>query len=416
MSCSFFIESYDENFVKNDKIKPIDQTAITYCKKPSSRIYINDNEASQKMFSLFMSNLERKRVLSYIDKVVLWSLLQMNLRPDLSSPSAKLQVLLKINNKEYYYNSYSLKKKTFPYLNLLSYLLKKFGSQYNLSELATIYDREIPRNMKVSKSLAAFLKENQQKLAKIPLFKKSYIRGDETLKEKEGLPFFSVKKTISDYQKSKKKSRYKITSRRFSNFGKETNFVPKCNFDMNLYKDSLFLISKKEIKAHTFGFKDKKNVFMGVSSQRIQNYSPLNKTLAFQGNSNVRSASLCSYQKKSVLGQTLWLVSSNSRDPGQHLYNMQEYELAKVSRISELDTILRFSRHLFLKNPVRLAIESRRSEKSQIQELLKLDIPLYNAKNLGNVWGFYSNANTRKEEGSFLNDSRRQGSLLCLPN
>ncbi len=415
-SCSFFIDSYDENFTRNEKIKPLDQTSVTYCKKPSSRIYLNDNKESQIMFSLFMKNLEKKRVLSYIDKVVLWSFVQMNIRPDLSSPSAKLQVLLNLDNKEYYFNSYALREESYPYLNLLSHLLKKFKSQYSLKELAVIYEREIPRRMKVSKSLASFLREHQADLAKVPLFKKSYIRGDETLKEKEGLPFLRIKNLVNLYNKSKKRARYKISSDLFSRFGQETNFVPKCNFDMNLYKDSLFLISKEKIQAHTFGMKEQKNTFMGVSSQKIQTFKPLDQTISFSGNSNVRSASLCSYSTKSNPQQRLWLISSNSRDPGQHLYHMQEYELSKISNLYELDAMLRFSRHLFLKNPVRLVIESRRSQKSQVQELLKLDIPLYNAKNLGSIWGYFSKNSLKSNSVSFLSDSRTQGAPLCVRN
>ena len=416
ISCSYFIESYDSNFIRNDKIKVLDQTKTTFCKKPSSHIYLNDNKHSQEMFDPFLSNLEKKRLLSFIDKAVLWSFLQMNLRPDLSSPSSKIQTLLLIGGEEYYFNSYSEDKTAFPYLHLQGYLLKKFKSRYNLVELATIYDKEIPKDMKVSKSLALFLKENQNEINNSDNLKRLYMRGDETLKEKEGLPFLSIKKLVRIYNRSKNKTNYKVTTGRFTSKEEHNSFVSSCNFDMDLYKDSLFLISQEKIDAHIFGLKYGKNIFMGASSQGIDSFSLNPDLITLKGNSNIRSAALCSYKNKLSPQQKLWLISSHSRDPGQHLFHLNEYELDKITNLPELDSMLRFSRHLFLKNPVRLVIESQRSEKKQIEELLKLNISLYSAKKLGNIWAFFSHNAHKSKGSSFLSDSRNQGHILCGKN
>jgi hypothetical protein len=71
--------------------------------------------------------------------------------------------------------------------------------------------------------------------------------------------------------------------------------------------------------------------------------------------------------------------------------------------------MLSFSRHQFLKNPVRLIIESRKSTHKQLNELLKLNVPIYNAKKLGKIWGLQSTP----EYSKFLLDERQQGHLTC---
>ncbi len=54
-------------------------------------------------------------------------------------------------------------------------------------------------------------------------------------------------------------------------------------------------------------------------------------------------------------------------------------------------------------------IESRKSQEDQIQELLKLKIPLYNAKNLGKIWGMIDVDKNPK----FVLDPRREGFITC---
>lgn len=411
-SCSYLIKTYEEDAIKNTGVSPLDETEVTYCKEKSPYILINDNELSQKTFSNYILNLEKKRIISFADKVVLWSFMQMNLRPHQSSPTAKLQMLIKYNGEEKYFNSYSEGPNSYPYLNLLSHILKTYKSQYSLKELAVIYERDIPRDMKVSRTLANFLEENQKSIANDPTLKTVYLRGDETLREKEGLPFLSIRKVVDMYLKSKSQTKYEIKNILFSNFQKNSSFVPRCSFDMNLYKDSLFLISEKKVEAHTFGMKAEENFFMAASSQSLDEFSSLSGTLSFKGESNIRSASICTYQKRLKPNETVWLISSGSRDPGQHLYHLQEYGLDQIENLENFDQLLRFSRHLFLKNPVRLVIESRRSQEDQIQELLKLDIPIYNAKKLGKIWGLYQN----NKESSFLLDVREEGHIECLKN
>ena len=126
----------------------------------------------------------------------------------------------------------------------------------------------------------------------------------------------------------------------------------------------------------------------------------------FKGQANSRAPGICSFQTKN---SKTWIVSSDSRDPGQHIYHLLEYGLLDTQEPEKVDKLFRFSRHLFLKSPVRLVIESRRSTEEQMNELLKLNIPIYNSQKLGKMWGFQSG----KSLSTFILDDRRIGSLTC---
>ncbi len=407
-SCSLFLNNFENDVLEQNDIQPLSQTKTVYCPNAPQDTIISETAESANNFNRFLKKIEKSKKLKFIDKAVLWSLLQMNLRPDLSSPTAKLQVVIKIKHKEEYLNSYATKEELFPFLKGLDLLLKKYKSRYSLMELASLLDYSFHYPRVVSSDFEQFLIANQKTLKAVPIFKKNFFRGDETLKELETLPALSIKSLVKRYQKTASDQNYKHKNFLFQS-SENTKTVPMCNFDMGLYKDSLFLIDDKKIQSYIFGIKSKESTFMAVSGQHIKKISPLNKTFLIKGDSNVRSASLCLFKDQLAPKRHLWLVSTNSRDPGQHLFHLYQYGVEQVQNISELNSMMRFSRHLFLKNPVRLVIESRRSSEKQLNELLKLNIPIYNAKTLGTIWGFYQD----DKDSSFILDDRRKGNLQC---
>jgi hypothetical protein len=398
----------DKDILSENNITPISTTEKTSCDIIQKNILMNDNKQSQKDFNLFIKNISQFKRLTFIDKTVLWSLLQINLRPDLSSPTSKMQILIKANNEEKYYNSYTRTSKGFPYLFLLEHILKEYKSKYSLLDLTKIFDEHFNYKIYVSKGLETFLDDNKNKILESSVLKKHYVRGDEILKENEKLPRIQITSIIKRYLKTKKRYQYKIGNYLFT-YDKGSSFSPQCNFDMDLYKNSIFLIHNKQIKSHIFAYKFKQNAFLATSDQDLREIHSLRNTPLFQGTSNTRSAAICSFKNKFKTNNSLWLSSTFSRDPGQHLFHLMEYGLNSINTIKELDTMLRFSRHQFLKDPVRLVIESRRSSKSQLNDLLKLNIPIYNSKKLGQIWGYFQ----ANDQSSFILDDRREGNLEC---
>lgn len=409
LSCAYLVDTYEQDILKEKEITPKDPTENTTCQIIQKNILINDSQNSQEQFQNFINKIAQTHRLIFIDKVVLWSLVQINIRPDLSAPSAKLQLLLQLNGEEKYFNSFVTSNElAYPYFFLLENLLSKYKSRYKLLELANLYDKHMQVDYRVNSYMESFLSSHKGQLRNIPILAKTYIRGDETLKENERLPRVRLSKIVVHYLKTKKNNQYEVKEFLFS-YNANTSFVPKCNFDMNLYDNSIFLINKDKVAGNVFGLKSGPNAFMAVSSQRINQLKPLLGTPLFQGESNTRSAALCLFKDRFKPNNNLWLVSSDSRDPGQHLFHLLKYGIEDVKKVTELDKMLKFSRHLFLKNPVRLIIESRRSDETQIQELLKLNIPIYNAKSLGKVWGYFKN----DDHSSFLLDARKPGELSC---
>jgi hypothetical protein len=158
--------------------------------------------------------------------------------------------------------------------------------------------------------------------------------------------------------------------------------------------------------ANLFGLAKGTSAFMASTSQKMKEIRPINGFPLFQGESKVRSSAVCVIQND---GNRIWTFSNQSRDPGQHLFHLVRYGLTRSKSIHEVDKLIRHSRHLFLSDPVRLVIESRRSRSDQIENLLKLNLPIYNADHLGNIWAY----SFFDSQSRFIIDDRNVGSFSC---
>ncbi len=103
------------------------------------------------------------------------------------------------------------------------------------------------------------------------------------------------------------------------------------------------------------------------------------------------------------------MFSNQSRDPGQHLFQLIRYGLTEANSFEKIDRLLRQSRYIFLTDPIRLILESNRGTKEQTQRLLKINLPLYNADKLGNIWSF----STFENQSRFIIDDRNSGEFFC---
>lgn len=403
--CSFFINKFDKDIFEEKKIKPLTQDRQTYCDIIQKNILIAESQNSIDLFESFIKQVGKKIRLDFIDKAVLWSLVQMNARPDLGAPSGKYQIFLYHKNKNYFFHAQSKADASFPHFFLMEKLLDQFRSRHGLLRLAKVYDQYFPAELTVSSGLEKFLTKFQSKIKKDAILSEFYIRGDETLKQGETLPKLKMASLYKLYNNSPVK--YEWNESLFKS-KRDQSLEYSCNFEMDLYKNSMFLVNDDLVNSHLYGIKTGESMFMGVTSQKIEKIIPIADHPIFQGSSQLRSASMCYLQEPSSSNQ-IWLVSTQSRDPGQHIYHLVEYGLENLAGVRTLDNMIKFSRHQFLKNPVRLVIESRRSSDKQINELLKLNIPIYNAKKLGQVWAYFKS----KKESAFIIDERRDGSIKC---
>ncbi len=402
--CTLFIgETKDDIFSKND-ISPQKVPDQLFCPEKQTFSLISENEKSSENFKRFLKKIAPKYNLTFIEKVVLWSLAQFNIRPDNASPHAKLQYLIEYDGNEKYMNT-SSKTSGASTLTALKNLLAKNKSKYSLERLADIIDEEYTYSFFASKTFENFLKKNKSALLQDGLLKRIYLRGDETLREGERIPKLSFSTIIKSSKKDKDSN---INSELF-NYNKNSYLETNCNFEFSIYENSWFFIAPQKKDSHIFGIQEGRNKFMAMSTLSIPKIETYTNSHLFKGNSQINGGAICSFKHKKWSKNSLWLLSTNSRDPAQHLYHLFEYGLEEVSNVESLSSMLSFSRHLFLKNPMRLIIESRKSQEDQIQELLKLKIPLYNAKNLGKIWGMIDVDKNPK----FVLDPRREGFITC---
>ena len=404
-SCSFFIGKIDTELVnEKDYLKNIPEIP-TFCpltNKPKLQL-INTNADSQGLFHEFA---QKNPKFDFIDNFVLWTLIQMSVRPDQSAPSARFQVLIKFNGDSQYLDFFSeTPEEQFPLLFGMEWILKKFNRKTSLEAYASILDTQFPMKLKSGKNLESFLFLNKEKITEHPVLGPFFIRGTEVLKENERIPKISFSEVIR-YYRARSKQQKVIVNSSLTSFQTEAGQKGSCNYDFNLYDNSIFLIDRTIPVANLFGLSDDKGAFMASTSQKIEIIQPINTFPLFLGESKVRSSAVCVIENDK---SKIWTFSNLSRDPGQHLFHLIRYGLSRSQSTYEVDKLIRHSRHLFLSDPVRLVIESNRSRSDQIENLLKLNLPIYNAEKLGNIWAWTQ----FNEDSRFIIDDRNVGAYSC---
>lgn len=405
-SCSFFIEKIDsplvddKNYLKNIPSLP------TYCPiGPENKLQlIGTNGNSQKVYTSLVEELDAK--FDLFDHLALWGLIQLSVRPDQSSPTARFQVLLHIGEESQYFDFFSEDNNDqYPYLYGIQWILKKFKKNRNLEYYAKLLDQSLKQSLKVGKDFENFLVKNQEFIKTNPELAPFFFRGTEVLKENESSPPLNYSSVVKEFRRVESQQKI-IVNRSLIKFMTEQGNSGSCNYDFNLYSNSIFLIDHAIPVANLFGLSSLNGAFMASTSQKIDKAISLRGLPLFKGESKVRSSAVCVIEKE---GDKIWTFSNQSRDPGQHLFHLVRYGLPQSQSIEDVDRLLRYSRHLFLSDPVRLIIESQRSHPEQIENLLKLNLPIYNAQKLGNIWAY---ANFKKN-ARFIIDDRNPGAFIC---
>ena len=409
-SCAYFVNTFDENRLAQDIIAYRPGEKKLFCEENASVQLVNSDKVIQEVFEAFITQVEKGARLKFVDKAVLWSMVQMNMRPDQVSPTSKLQILIKSGKEFDYLHFFSKDDEAFPYLAGLEDLLKRYKSRHSLLTLANFVDAYFPNQFTVSEDFEKFLEEQKSSIAANPTFKKYYMRADETLKENERIYKYKLANLVRLHKSKGKGVKHELAQSLFTYKSPSTDLAAHCNYDMRLYSSSVYLIHKDFIRSHLFGLKaGGNNLFLASASQRLENIEPVGQSPFFKGASQTRSAAFCAFEFPRKTDKSLWMVSSDSRDPGQHIYHLMEYGLNAQNTTQDISALIGFSRHLFLEDPTRLVFESNRSTKEQLERLLKLNLPVYNARSLGNVWAMLE----EKNHSNFIIDDRTDGEITC---
>lgn len=397
-SCSFLIPQ--ENLGIESNVNNLSKVK-NYCSGSSDFELIDSGPYLQTSFKEMLRKTSFLE-LSSVDKFIIWSFFQMNARPDSSSPTSKLIGVYEYNGAVRYIDVAPGPKIEYPTLQALQQIIEDTRNKRNIYQLASIYDQYAPQNLKINQKFSNFISKNKENVLNNKDIKKVFARGEEILREGETVPkisfakFLRHKKFIQNYK----------NQRQLFEYVPNKKFTISCNYDFKLYDSTIYLINENHIESNIFGLRDRKFKILVSTFQEIKNFELIPNSFFVKGNAKTQSPALCMYSQNE---KDIWLISDQSRDPGQHLYHLMNYGLNSVETKEQLNKFLGFSRHLILRNPLRLIFESKRGSPEQLEQLLKLNIPTYNADNLGNVWLFFQN----KNDQSFFYDPRNSGEISC---
>lgn len=405
-SCSYFIEKIDTPLVQKSN-NTIESSKPTFCslEQDVKLQLVGSNRIAESTYTDLIGSMGGEK-LDFLDHFALWTLLQLSIRPDQTSATSRFQVLLSYDGKTHYFDFFSeVADGQYPLFYGLEWILKKFGKKTSLERYEALLQKNLGSRLKIGKSFESFLLKNQDEIKADPNLNKHYFRGSQILRENETIPPLALIDVIRSYRKAVPQQKI-IINTYLTPFSTTTGATGSCNYDFNLYDNSIFLIDRVIPVANMFGFSQGGNAFMASSSQKIEKFESLLGTSLFKGNSKVRSSAVCVIESPK---NKIWTFSNQSRDPGQHLFHLVRYGLPSAKSVYDVDRLIRHSRHLFLSDPVRLIIESDRSREDQIENLLKLNLPIYNSDKLGNIWAWATLDGTSR----FIIDDRNSGAYLC---
>ena len=407
-SCGeYFYHNEKSNFDKKYLLKrPSDFCSLD--KKKSNLEIAGPSQDAVKIFKdLTISNNHFKKM-SLVELNVAWALMQLNIRPDLVSPTSRLQILTKRFNRTKYYQ-FDLSNSKTPFLSGLNFLLKRNKSRLSLKDIATLLYRHLPRSIPITNEFAAFLSKNKEQLKNNDQFLHVYFKASQVMRRGESLPKANFKKIVSSLDT---KERVKPISYLFKSSIDADSSI-ECNIDIGLYKKNIFLISPMQSPdAVPFGISSKNgNHIIMVSTNFYQEITPFKNSYTIKGNINGNPMMLCHIKNKKTLNEYT-LVSSKGRDPGQHIFHLLNFQIQNSIDHVETQEYINFPRHLFLRNPDRLVYESGKGSEEQLRNFLSLDFPIYHKNQLGRVWIHIHNKS--KNRSTLLIDHRSESALACI--
>lgn len=402
---------------KKEKVSTI-SNKINYCPISSKVQFISEDEFSLKFYKSLNPTIYENKNITFIEKSVMLALLEMSRRPDEASPYSRLQVYLKLNGKNYYYDfrPKNLEDDTkMPFLKGLDFLTQKFVPKKSLLSIATHLDTVIPQGIGVSLEFENFLKENRKDLAKNEVLTERFFKGDEILTKYETFDRVSYKTTVEQYLNGfSKTADYEYDKNGLTaNTSKKENYETNCNYDLSKeisLRDEIMSADQK--KSHYIAISDGEDYFLAVSSTTL--FRPFKTTPKMGYFMKARPAAfplpICEFKGKN---QEIVLFSSEGRNPVQHLQHLEAYEIDQVDSAFTLNELLGFSRHLFLSNPDRILYESNRGRKAQLDFFLEMNFPIYHVESLGNIFGHAKFKNDKQQESVLYSDDRSTARLWC---
>lgn len=390
-SCSIFIENENQT-IKNISIKNTRPIEELYCAK-------NNNQFFSKNGKFLLKNIQFQGSLP--EQIVQHILLEIYYNPDSITDRSRIQIFSRSKSKNKYFESINLKAGL---LNQLNQFLRNEKSSRSLFELNQIVLSKIPDNLLASQSLAKFLTLNKKDIAENPLLATLFLKGDDTL-----APFETFKKIPLNVPKQFQNIE-SINESKLQSFTQDKNTIV-CNFDLGKIQEFTSSLTRSEnTDAYYFGKQlNQDEMFTVFISSNLKNpLKNLNQHYLLTGEETSEAVPFC-FQEMSH--KFIFTASTEGRDPAQHISHFLDYGLFESENIIDLIGHMKFTRHLFLKNPDRLLFESLKARPEQLSFYYTMNIPLYHMDKIGKALLF--GQFLKRKEATFILDERGSGEMRC---
>lgn len=399
ISCSSYI-----NYLKKEEISHIHEIdknkekSDLYCSlkgRPKYNIIHESNFGKKEFVGILKSLQKMGKTYSITELGLLYTLYNSFVRPDATNWNSRLQFFVHQNGKSYYYDFHNQKNN---FQNSI-YTFKKLNlSTFNLKKLLTLASIHFPRKFTVQKKFSAYLERNQSKLLTYQL--KKYFRLGKPLQKGETFyespKNYFLKKVKSSIQKEA--PLFKVSN---------TKKV-HCNFDSKLYDSGIFIIHKSTINENLYAIVQNNGNYIMIATSAdnlIKAHHNLGQSTIIVPKFNIP---LCSYSDKE---KSIISMAYQSRDSGQLLYHLNQYQYYKANSLNQLIDYTSYARHLFLTNPSRMLYESKRGSAQELNHFLSLNFPVYHSKVIGLV---QSVAKFPATPATFVEDDRSKSSQSCI--
>lgn len=405
LSCSFV-----KDIINKEAVKP--ETKVTYLPNScvvSSNAMLSNSETLINSFSLFLKKISQKKIkTTFEERAALWLMVQAYASPQLASPSARIS-FVKIDKQEITYLDISTEETAYPLFLGLEKLLETGQSKMTLAQLDELLSKNFERNVQVERELQQFIENNKKVLRTNDQLKPIFFRGKQTVKQGESIKSFSFAKAVAAYQSAKRSQllTYKIDDQLLPFTSDRLNGDIRCNFDLNLYRHSIYLNTSSDVHALPVIYVEGKKQLIASLSQDTTNYSVFGIGHLIRGSSSLgMRPAFCVLSNRNF---TIALLSNHDRDPAQALFKMIEKSPLRFDNKGITAAMIQ-GRELILLNPFRAVIESDQLSDERLDALMKQKIPLYHVSPLGNVHATFT---SEKQETTIYSDSRRQNALFC---
>ena len=395
------------------KLEGASQNKKLYCFENNYEQYYLEDEVTQKFYT--QNFINKNKNLNFIQKSILLAIYEMLRRPDISGPYSRLQIYLRLD-KDYYFDfrpSDLSESNSMPYLYGLEKIHDTFVKKEKFKNFIKLFNSNLSNNLPVSSEFEIFLRNHKNEILKNENLINIFTKGDETLTKHESFQPSNITNILNEYYKKNlnKEALYSADKNRL--IPSKNNDKLLCNFDLSIEinKDDIFNYDKKD--THPFALKEGDKLFIAIASTLSdKSLRTLPDSYFFINKPSPTPVPLCSYVNEKM---NLIAFSTLNRDPSQHLKHLFQYEIFNSESFPTLTEYLNFPRHLFLSSPERILYESKKGRKSQLEYLLSMNFPIYHVDSLGNIFGFASFKNNKKNSSfnSLFIDERNNFKLWC---